>query len=195
MKNVRNDYCIRMFVGSDSMRPAMMKVSLQDGYLYATNAHLLAKINAELCMYKYESVEKYPNCESLISAHVSVEKKNFSVDSLFEELLKLEVCFIPKMVECSECNGNGTLVCDHCDSTYDCKECDGEGKVEGKELEASGEYNCILFGKKYQLKYIDLIIRTAVYTGVKEIEISNSEGMKGNLFTVGDFLIFIMPTH
>jgi hypothetical protein len=194
MKNIVNDYCIRMFVGNDEYRPAMMKVSFQNGFLYATNGYMIGKINADLCIHKYEYVEKFPDCESIISAHVSVEKKTFNVEHLFNELMKIECCFKPKMIKCDECNGDGTLICDHCDSEYECKNCNGSGKIKGTELELSGEYNCTIFGMKYKLQYLDLIIRTAVYTGVKEIEISNPDGLKGSVFTVGDFTILLMPT-
>lgn len=193
MKNIKNDYLIRMFVGGDTLRPAMMKVSLQDGYLYSTNAYIAAKIKSDLCVQNYEAVEKYPNVEKVISGHKSFEKKTVSVDTLFNELMKIECCFKPKMIECDNCNGDGVAICDHCDSEYDCKECNGTGKMAGKELELTSEYECVLFNKKYKLHYLDLIIKTAIYTGVKEIEISNSSDYVGNIFTVGDFTILIMP--
>jgi hypothetical protein len=192
MKTIKNDYLIRQFVASDSFRPAMMKVSLQDGYLYATDAHIVGKINADLCVQKYESVEKYPNAEKIISEHKSIETKEISVEQLFHELMKIECCFKPKMIKCENCDGDGVYICDHCDSECDCKECAGTGKVAVKELELTSEYDCNLFGKKYKLKYLDLIIKTAVYLEVKEIKISNSEG-NGTIFKVGDFTILLMP--
>lgn len=196
MKNIRNDYCIRMFVGSDTMRPAMTKVSLQDGYLYATNAWIVGKIKADLCIKNYIAVEKFPNAEKVISDHVSTEKKIVSVDTLFNDLMKIECCFKPKMIDCDSCDGDGVCVCDHCDSEYDCKKCHGKGEMPGNELELTSEHDCVLFGRKYNLKYLDLIIRTAVYTGVKEIEISNGANeTSGTVFTVEDFTILLMPRH
>lgn len=193
MKTIKNDYCIRMFVGSDNLRPAMTKVNLQDGYLYATNAYIVGKVKADLCVKNYVAVEKYPNAESIISEHKSIKRKMVSVDTLFNDLMKIECCFKPKMIDCDVCDGDGVCTCDHCDSEYDCKTCGGDGKVPGKELELSGEHDCNLFNKKYKLQYLDLIIRTAVYTGVKEVEISNAEGTRGTIFTVGDFTILLMP--
>ena len=192
MKNIKNDYCIRMFTGSDTLRPAMMKVNLQDGYLYATNAHIAGKIKVDLCVKNYESSEKFPNVEKLISKHISVEKKTVSVDTLFNELMTIECCFKPQMIACDDCDGMGNATCEHCNSDYICKVCNGTGAVAGKEIELTSEHDCILFGKKYKLSFLDLIIRTAVYTEVKEIEISNSEH-SGNIFTVGDFTILLMP--
>lgn len=195
MKSIRNDYCIRMFVGSDPLRPQMTKVNLQDGYLYATNAYIVGKIKADLCVQNYVPVEKYPNTEKVISEHESIEKKIVSVDTLFNDLMKIECCFKPKMIECDNCDGDGVYICEHCNSECDCNECGGTGQVPGKELELTSEHDCMLLGKKYKLQYLDLIIRTAVYTGVKEIEISNGEGTKGTLFSVGDFTILLMPCY
>ena len=195
MKTIKNDYCIRMFVGNDDIRPAMTKVSLQDGFLYATNGHVLARVKADLCVHKYVAVEKYPNVENVISEHVSIEKKTISVDTLFHDLMKIECCFKPKLVECENCGGDGRCVCDHCDSQYDCKDCKGTGEVPGTELELTSEHDCILFGRKYKLQYLDLIIRTAVFKGVNEIEISKAVPNRGNLFTVGDFTILLMPIY
>lgn len=193
MKNIKNDYCIRMFVGSDSQRPKFMKVNLQDGYLYATNAHIVGKIQADLCVQNYEADEKYPNVEEVFKQHKSTGIKTVSVDTMFNDLMKIECCFKPKMIECDKCNGNGDCVCEHCDSSYKCKECLGTGEVPGKELELSGEHDCILFERKYKLQFLDLIIRTAVYTGVKEIQVSNGQHeTSGTLFTVGDFSILLM---
>ena len=101
MKTIRNDYCIRMFADSaNNLRPALNHVSLQDGYLYATNAHMIGKVNADLCVKKYQEVSKFPNAEKIISEHVSIEKKKVSVGTLFNDLMKIECCFKPKMIEC-----------------------------------------------------------------------------------------------
>lgn len=41
MKTIKNDYCIRQFVSSDTLIPAMTNVSLQDGYLYYTDRNYI----------------------------------------------------------------------------------------------------------------------------------------------------------
>lgn len=196
MRTIRNDYCIRMFTDSgNNMSPAFNQVGLQDGYLYATNAHIVGKINADLCVKKYKEVEKFPNAESIISEHNSIEKKTVKVDVLFNDLMKIECCFKPKMIDCEQCEGTGTDTCYHCNSDHDCHDCKGEGEIAGKELELTSEHDCELFGKKYKLNYLDLIIRTAVFIGVEEIEISNAKDFAGTLFIVGDFTILLMPCY
>jgi hypothetical protein len=194
MKTIKNDFCLKMFLGNDCYRPALSSISLKNGYLYATNGSVACKIPADLCVKTYSEVEKYPDVESVFEKHVSVENKVVSVDTLFNDLMKVECCFKPKMIDCNDCNGDGTYVCDHCNSECDCKECKGTGKVAGTEIELSGEYNCTLFNRKYKLQYLNLIIQTAVYTGVKEVEIFNSI-TSGSIFTVGDFTILIMTVY
>lgn len=193
MKNIVNDYCIRQFVSGDVLRPQLTKVCLHDGYLYATDTHILAKINADLCVHNYETIENYPDVEYVISKHESIEKKIVSVDTIFNELIRIECCFKPKMIECDGCHGNCSHICEHCGSEYDCKTCGGAGILPGNELELISQNDCVLFGKKYRIKHLDLIIKTAIYTGVKEIEISNSDGFKPTAFTVGDFNFILIP--
>ncbi len=195
MKNLRNDYCIRMFADKgNTYRPHMNEVNLSEGCLYATDAHIAAKVKSDLCVKKYEQIEKYPNAESVFKQHESIESKKIHVDSVFQELMKIEVCFVPKMIECGDCDGTGEQTCEYCDSEHDCKECSGEGKVESNELELSGEYDCILFNRKYKLKYLDMIIKTAIILKVEEIEISNSN-KSFTIFKVGDFTILLMPVN
>ena len=193
MKTIKNDYCIRQFVGNDNLRSALNSVSLENGFLYATNCHILARISSDLCVLNYESIDKYPNVQKVISEHISIEKKKVSVETMFNDLMKIEVCFRPKMIECNECEGEGVVTCSYCNSEHECKKCEGAGEIKSSELELSGENNCIIFNRKFRLHYLDLIIRTAIYTGVKEIEISNSEGLSGSIFSVGDFTILLMP--
>ena len=191
MKTIKNDYCIRLFTGYDELRPHFIYVHLKDGHLYATNAHMIAKVSADNCVKSYAAVEHFPNAEKIIADHVSAETRKVKVDQLFRELMEIEVCFKPKMLECGNCKGTGVETCSYCDSEHDCKTCNGIGEVKSTELVMSGEYNCKIFNRKYKLHYIDLIIRTAIYTGVKEIEISNGEGHEA-VFSVGDFTILLM---
>lgn len=195
MKTIKNDYCIRQFVGHDNLRPQFAFVSHSDGYLYATNSHMAAKISAGLCVKNYTAVDRFPNVEKVFAEHVSIETRTVSVDQLFAELMEIEVCFRPKLIDCDECDGTGRATCEYCDSEHECKNCSGTGEVKSHELELSGESNCKIFKRKYKLHYLDLIIRTAIYTGVKEIEISNANAWHGAIFKVGDFSILLMPVN
>ena len=196
MKNIRNDYCIRMFVGNDNLRPAMQHVSLENGVLYATNAHVIAKIDANLCGKEYKSIEKYPDAKSVFESHKSSESKTISVDDLFHDLMKIDVVFKPKMIECDNCDGDGVAICDYCNSEHKCKECGGTGKIKTSEMVLSDEFTCKLFNRSYSLNYLDMIIRTAVFLKVENIEISNGENKhRGSVFIVGDMTILLMPKY
>jgi len=194
MKNLRNDYCIRMFHAMNNLRPALSGVSLENGFLYSTDAHILAKISADKCVKKYEHRQNYPDADKVISDHVSAEKKTFSVDKLFHELMQIEVCFKPNMITCPNCKGEGDVECDCCNYTNECKDCKGSGEVSGPDLILSGESFCKIFKRKYKLSQIDKVLRTAIITGVDTIEISNGK-TPASIFTVGDFKILVMITH
>ena len=189
---MRNDYCMLMFVGNDTLRQAMMKINSENGNVYATNGHIAAKIKDSLCIKKYEKIEKYPNVEAIFAQHKVVEEKTFSIDNLFNYIMKTEVCFRPEKVRCGECEGEGELTCDHCDSEYECKSCRGDGEVNGDKLVLSGKNDIMFFNKKYNLGSFNKIINTAIFTNTKEITVSNGEA-PGSIFTVGDFTILLTP--
>lgn len=194
MKTMRNDYCMLMFTGNDNYRPEMMEIHSENRNVYSTNGHIAAKIKDHLCIKKYEKIEKYPNVESIFSQHKPVEEKTFSVDNLFNSIMKIEACFRPEKIKCGECEGSGVCICHHCDSEHECNECDGDGdgNKDGEKLELTGENDIMFFGKKYNLGNFNKVINTAVFTGVKEITVSNGEGA-GTIITIGDFTILLMP--
>ncbi len=193
MKSLKNDYCIKMFADSgNNSRPQMNEIHLENGFLYASDLHMAAKVNADICVKKYKSIEKYPNVEELISEHNSDETKIFKVNTLFNELMKRECCFKQKFIDCSECDGTGTKICECCDSEYDCVNCMGEGIIAGEKLELTSKHHCKLFNKKYNLRHLDIILKTAIILSVDDIEISNAE-KSGTIFKVGDFTILLMP--
>ena len=181
-----------MFVGNDMYRPAMTKINSDNGFVYATNGHIAIKIEEGLCIKKYEPVEGYPNVESILDGHKAIEEKTFSIEGLFHSIMKIEVCFKPERIKCGECEGNGNLICDHCESEYECGKCCGDGEVNGDKLALSGESDIMFFGKKYNLGNFNKIINTAVFLGVKEITVSNGEA-NGSIFKVGNFTILLMP--
>ncbi len=196
MKNIRNDYCIRMFCGyGDKYRPHFEKVHFENGNLYATDAHSVAKISAARAALKYGAADKFPKVENVINEHKSVETKTFKTDDLFQGLMAIECIFRPKMKDCDDCNGEGTTVCHCCKNAGDCKYCEGIGKVPGERLELVSARDCKLFGKYYNITRLDKVLRTAVICGVDEIKVSNAEGYSGTMFYVGDFEILLMPVR
>ncbi len=194
MKTLRNDYCIRMFTSNDNIRPALQIIQNDNGFIYATDARVLAKVPEDVFVKKYKHHDNFPNAETILTKHESLEKKTFTVDKLFHDLMTIEVCFKPKLIGCPKCSGEGKVHCDCCDYVNPCKECKGEGEVDGPELELSGDSNCKVFNRTYRLSSIDKVIRTAIILGVDKIEISNGKA-PSSIFTVGDFTILVMITH
>lgn len=196
MKTLKNDYCIKMFVGNDEFRPSLNEVNLRDGYLYAINTHVLAKIKADLCVKTYKENEKYPDAERLFNKHVNFEEHVIKTDEFLNEMMKIDICFLPSKIVCDKCDGSGVYVCEHCGNESDCDECNGSGYVRKGKLEIVGEEDCFLLGRKYKIEYLDLILKTAIITGTKELHVSNSEKKGvGTIFTVGDFEILLMDLY
>lgn len=193
-KTIRNDYCIKQFTAfNDELRPWANKVNLSKDYLYASDSHIVGKIKANLCMHEYTGNEKDPNFESVLNEHISHEIINYNVDDLFYSLMKMDVCYVPEMVDCDDCDGYGEQTCDHCNSEYECTKCDGSGKMESKELTASGQYDVYLNKYKFKRDYIDRIIKTAIILEQKIIKVTFQKEYKSVIFYVGDFTILLMP--
>jgi len=192
MKTPKNDYLLRLFIGTDELRPQFMHANNCDGIIYATNTYLLAKISANMCCKSYEQIKAWPNGNILFEQFNLKESFSISTESIFNDLIKIELLFKNKMVDCNECNGDGTLICEHCDSEHDCKECCGSGEIKSHEMILSGDADCILFGRKYSLSAIDKIIRVATTLSVIDITIDHNESGSSSIFKIGDFTILAM---
>ncbi len=196
IKSIINDYCLLQFTTEDEYRPYLRNVHLHtNGYLYATNLHSVIKTKAENCEKTYQPVEGFPDAEGVFSNHVSVKQETFDTDLLLHNLLQVQVHFRVKKMNCTKCKGEGTMVCDHCDSEYDCKKCKGTGKEDNPnyEMTFAGLHEVTFFEKRYNSHLLELVFRTAKFSGTKKIKVSNAEGTKGTVFTVGIFDILLMP--
>lgn len=80
---VINDFLLGLFTSNDESRPALMFPNLKDGLVCASDGHVLISIPEEELTLKYNSIEKYPNGNKLIS---DMEKKLFEVLRLILKL-------------------------------------------------------------------------------------------------------------
>lgn len=193
MKTIKNDYCLKMFVGTDDLRPAIKEVAYIGDMLYATNGHIAARIPKDLCELEYNKVASFPAVDNAFKVESDGLLKH-NVNDLFHQMMRIECVFKPKMVKFEQCSGDGFKQCSCCGHENDCEDCEGTGKQEGEGIELFSEYKVLLDGKKYNITYIDIIIRTAIITEVKEITITKTALTKATIFHVGDFEILLMPT-
>jgi hypothetical protein len=196
MKNIKNDYCIKMFTDhGNNLRPLFNKVNMKGGFLYATDSHCLAKIDSKNCIGKYKEHNDYPNAEKVLSDFKKAETICIKIDDLFKDLMKIDCCFAPKMSKCGDCDGGGSVECLCCGNDSECNECSGTGLVESDILELTSEYHCKINEAKYKLSYIDRIIKSAIILGEKEIELTFSKDNYSSIFKFGNFTIMLMQVQ
>lgn len=103
----------------NDMRPDMAAPYLKNGYVCATEAHILIRIKAETLNGKYNEIEglniDFPadNCNFIIGLQ-DIRTAIASIPQV-EEKEK-----VGKNIECEECNGEGEVRCVHQDPARPC---------------------------------------------------------------------------
>jgi len=74
------DLMLNYFVTNDELRPVMRNIhNGENGYLYATDGHILIRIKQEKCMKQYDAVPKYPDCEKVIQDYEQCMRIHYTV--------------------------------------------------------------------------------------------------------------------
>lgn len=162
------------FCAKQDIRYYLEKPIRQDGHLYATNGHILVRIEddpateARTACVKDDQGHAPPNCAALLKTLVA------------EWFLPIDVSALPEPGACKACSGSGAVLeCPDCDGkgefehgnwNYDCKECDGAGvvkrsafsgrKVPCGDCDGTGKDDHIkveLRGAGFQLRYLKLM--------------------------------------
>lgn len=89
--------------------------------------------------------------------------KNYQVscetfDTMISLFKKIPVLDYSEQIDCSKCNGEGVLECDHCHSEYDCPQCGGNWTI-GKPRE-TGEF---MFDENIYVKVDDTTVVSGSY--------------------------------
>lgn len=200
MKANKYDMILKMYVGNDALRPAMMNVNNNDGVLEATNTHIAIMMPEKLAAAIYVTVEKYPNLIKACPKDFNGGTYKVSLDSLSELLASTHVSCCLEEEDCEKCGGVGTVECPCCDNEVECKECDGCGTHESThpfaKLEWRGQ-DIFIEGRKFQFKYLHTIWLTALIHGVKEIVFNFPELdvniAKATVVNINDITCLIMP--
>lgn len=134
-----NDFLLGLFTGNDESRPVLMFPNLKDGIVCASDGHVLISIPEDELTIKYNSVEKYPNGNKIISDMESETLRSIKIDieTLAKELTKCRFEADKLILKCKECDGTGNVEWEYEDKerndhykTDDCPLCDGTGKDE-----------------------------------------------------------------
>lgn len=154
------------YTSDDELRPPMKEISLQKGYAYATNGHLLIRAKEETLDFTPQEVEGYPNAHDVIEGNIdgmdeTLEIQLSDIKEALEECPKED---IHKTIECSYCNGEGYEYCMHCQNETACEECDGNGILVTDEITGhrySLQHNIKIKNKWYKPNLWDTIATTA----------------------------------
>lgn len=202
-KNYNYDFILPFFTASDELRPAMNQVHKDaDGYIYATDAHMMIRIPADKVGNEYKAVEKFPNAGKLLSEALKRSDniiRSIVVDDLIMVLSKAKWCKEMQGDDCPDCNGSGEVVCETCGFSHDCESCNGEGEINKRVAEFSllqeEDYFIVQIDQQYfRASFLHVLTIAAKVAGVDTVEfISNGSAASPALFKFDDVVILLMP--
>lgn len=143
MKKTILEKAFDLFVGTDEIRPVMLKPFVINDYTYATNSNVMIRCKNKYIKFEFENLEKPPNCEPFFVREQKQKNELMNFDSFDFEALKTadEMIETGEDIECVECDGFGTVEWEYEAHTkdFDCPECDGEGFSSESETIKSGK--------------------------------------------------------
>lgn len=197
-----------LFTGSDKYRSVFDNPFEQNGKIYATDAHVLIRIDKNKIQYEDDKILKVetPNCEAIVPEKNCDEIVNLNAEQFEQYKTEYELVKQGEDVECGLCNGEGTLTQDYhykgrwYESEFDCPCCDGSGNEEEARLVRNVNKTFktgvrVKFnGCLYEIHRFYKLIEVQKLVGGEIRLLHKPEKYKPPLFSIGDFEIIIMPT-
>jgi hypothetical protein len=195
------DLILPYFLGDDDLRPAMQKVHKdENGYLYATDGHILIRVPHYKVCKQYEKIPAYPNAEKIMQDAIKREG-NITATIHTNELICMLVNAVWRRIKygdkCKECDGDGVIECEHCGSEYECKECKGNGKInihikEFSLLKSKDNYIIKIGSPTFKADYLQIIAIAAQMLQANEITYSYKDDYAA-IFSFAGVDILLMP--
>ncbi|MGL5913712.1 MAG: hypothetical protein ACRCZB_06055 [Bacteroidales bacterium] len=206
MKNYNYDFVLPFFTATDELRPAMQCIHKDpDGFLYASDGHILIRVPADKVSSKYAEIKDYPKAGRLLTEAIERPHNTsctVKVDDLIAVLAKAKWYRGMDGEECPDCKGAGDIECPACGHTHDCKACNGSGETNRKVKEFAlleDEKNYIIrIGTHYfkaQLLHTIAIVSKVAGFNTLELIISSKDNCSSALFKFDDVVIMLMPCH
>jgi len=196
------DLILPYFIGDDDLRPALKKIHKGDnGYLYASNGHIMIRVLSEKVMNEYEAVPKYPNAEKVIQDAFDREGNitaTIHTNDLIRMLADVSWGRVKDSDICSECDGDGEVICEHCNNGYECPICKGTGEVnirikEYSLLKSNDKYMIKIGFQVYDANYLQTIALAAQMLQSEHITYRYRENREGGIFSFAGVDILLMP--
>ena len=171
MKNEKE--IIRMFVGTDENRPALLSPFRQDGKICATDGRILILIDESLCEEKYE--EK-PNGIKVPIVSKVIPVADIDVPLLAHQLqVALDKAPEEKDRTCTECGGDGSVMWRYKasnDKEYsqhgECPVCGGTGELDDY---STVKYQFMIYGSYFCYKHLKVILNFMKLLGISELRV------------------------
>lgn len=201
MKTPAYDFILPFFTATDELRPVMTKIHSDDnGFIYATDAHIVIKVPNTSVVNNYENVEKYPNAEKVFTQYEFPYKAIIKTQTLISLLTAYKWLRAYKTENCDKCNGTGSLTCEHCNSDYECENCKGNGKFHKGELDMrlliTKDFFAVVkvINKHFKADFMHVLAVCAKMLDVSDIEVLYNDNEDApTVFKVADAEILIMP--
>lgn len=195
------DFILPFFKAVDPLRPALTKIHAENGFVYATDAHIAIRVPESLLIHKYAPVEKFPNCEKLLNETLARPVNNTAIirtDDLIHVLTKAKWQRDSEGIICEDCGGCGEITCEACGHDHSCGGCDGKGTTgtiigEFSLLESESFFKIGINGKLFNANLLHVIAISARMLRVDEIEyIYNPNAFDAAIFRFAGIDILLM---
>lgn len=190
----------------NDMRPDMAAPYLKNGYVCATEGHIMIRIKAETLNGEYNEIDSLnidlpaDNCNFIIGLH-DIKTAIASIPQV-EEKEK-----VGKDIECKECDGAGEVEWEYRDKSgryhhkyLDCPKCQGDGCISRVKYKKTGRMipdgDCPIRIRRIVIKveFLEILGRAMEIIGVDKVRCVHQEPTQPCIFRVDDNIeIIIMP--
>jgi RecJ-like exonuclease len=178
-------------------RDLLKQVFQANGYLCATDAHILIRIKPD----KSFDLSAFNDFSDKVKVHFFEKNCNhvIGLNSLREAISKIPIKDVREKIECPECDGYGTVEWEYKENSkeFDCPKCDGHGDIlSGKIFKDTKQYtDCYIKIKDgfFNGRYIEKLIQTCEIERIESVELVKTASDKNSLFVAGRFDFVIMP--
>jgi hypothetical protein len=139
MNNEQVDKALRIACGHDEVRPVMSTPFSCNGWNIATDAHIILAAKGEPMYARAESKAAKPIDERCAEwaerVHTPARDMTITAEQVREAMSQWPMVDDYNEVECSECNGSGSVECEcHCGDQHDrdCETCKGTGSFKSE---------------------------------------------------------------
>ncbi|WP_276880481.1 hypothetical protein [Bacteroides heparinolyticus] len=204
--NFNEKELLSLFIAGDNeLREVLKKPYTNNGFVFASDSHIMIRINPEILQ------GKYPECPKLrldfpkndLSVKISLK----AIKEVLSELPKTDIEFVGDDIFCDECDADGNVYWEYQDSngklhekSFACPICDGSGYIERKREIHTGNfvpYLNLVIGigdVSYKACYVDIVCRAMEMLGVDEITLLHQGEYEIMLLQVDENIhIGVMP--